>query len=173
METSHGALADKPGAPHEESGPFPDADKCICQLAMLRSRLPVRLARRETRLVLTALDISDDQVFEIEEAVAELATNAQSYAPPPWQLRIYLDHRWLWVGVFDAGARTRWALSDLLRRATAAPDPCHLHGRGLFLTRQACGGACWVRPAVEEIGGVPGKEVLLRFPAPAESAAAN
>ena len=165
VKTSCGALACEPSAPHGEQDQFPGFQQRICQLSLLKRCLPAKLARKEARLLLAGLNVPADQAFQIEEAVAELATNAESYTPPPWQMRVYLDHRWLWLGVFDADARTTRSLRNLLRGATR-PELLQEHGRGLYLVREACSGACWVRPALADAEGALGKEVLLRFPLP-------
>jgi anti-sigma regulatory factor (Ser/Thr protein kinase) len=141
---------------------FPTSKQCICHLELVDGCLPARLARKVTRLLASAFDTHADQVLQIEEAVAEIVANAERYAPRPWQLRLYLDGDALWIGVFDGDARTSRVLEDLMRRRMI-PESTHERGRGLFLARAACQGACWVRATSSGPTGSGGKEVLLRF----------
>jgi hypothetical protein len=141
---------------------FPTSEQCVCRLELVDGCLPARLARRVTRLLVTSLGIQTDQVLQIEEAVAEIVANAERYAPKPWQLRLYLDGDALWIGVFDGDARTCRVLEDLMR-CPMVPQLTDQRGRGLFLARAACQGACWVRATSSGPTGSGGKEVLLRF----------
>ncbi len=138
---------------------FPDSRQCVCDLRLVEDCRPARLARRAARVLLDGFGLLADQVFQIEEAVSELAANAELYGRAPWRLRIYLDGPSLWVGVFDSDFRTAELVDRFLREAPGPLDLMKEHGRGLRLAYEACHGECGVR-STHETGG---KEVLLRF----------
>ncbi|GAA3744447.1 ATP-binding protein [Salinactinospora qingdaonensis] len=125
------------------------------------------MARKEARLLLHGFDIAEQTVQSVEEAVTELASNAQRHAPAPWQLRVYASYGWLWFALFDAGVASLEQLRRRVRAAMGPPDPLAIGGRGLFLVQSAF--SLIVRPAVSEVGGSPGKEVMVGLPLPTEA----
>lgn len=72
---------------------LPAPEQCVCDVELLERYLPARLARSITHSLLGAFEVVSERAFQIEEAVAELVTNSESYAPQPWGLRVYLDDR--------------------------------------------------------------------------------
>ena len=149
-----------PGVP----GPnrFPSSRQCVCDIRLVEGRRPARLARKVVHVLLDGFGVPTDQVFPIEEAVSELATNAALHGCSPRRVRVYVDDRSLWVGVVDGGLRTAELVDRLLSEENGHSDPMSEHGRGLHLAYAACRGECGVRSTRAESG----KEVLLRFPAP-------
>lgn len=141
---------------------YPDSHQCVWDVRLLEGRRPARLARRTVHVLLEGSGVPTDRVFQIEEAVSELAANAESHGRSPWRLRVYVDEHSLWVGVSDSDFRTAGLVAGLLREGREPSGLMDEHGRGLYLAYQACRGECGVRGIQAESG----KEVLLRFTVP-------
>jgi anti-sigma regulatory factor (Ser/Thr protein kinase) len=108
-------------------------------------------ARELLRDHLSRQHLARDVLVELELVVAELATNAASYAPGPYELRIVHDHDApVRVEVVDAGAGAG-LIESLLRRPLTVPDDIDelaLGGRGLRIVAEFTHGRCgagWTR----------------------------
>ncbi|WP_327107624.1 ATP-binding protein [Nonomuraea glycinis] len=108
-------------------------------------------ARELLRDHLAQQHLARDVLVELELVVAELATNAASYAPGPYELRIvHDDGAPVRVEVVDAGAGAG-LIDDLLRRPLTVPDDIDelaLGGRGLRIVAEFTHGRCgaeWTR----------------------------
>lgn len=141
---------------------LPSSQQCVCDLRLVEGQRPARLARKVLHVLLGGLGVPADQTFEIEEAVSELATNAEMHGRSPRRVRVYVDDRSLWVGVLDGDFHTAELVDRLLNEGNDSLDLMSEHGRGLRLAYAACHGECGVRSTHSESG----KEILLCFPAP-------
>ncbi|WP_329424913.1 ATP-binding protein [Streptosporangium sp. NBC_01495] len=115
-------------------------------------RLPqsdtARRARRLLRDLLSRPPFAAHEVAELEVVVTELATNAGSYAPGPYELRVLHDHDLpIKVEVADAGGGVP-LIERLLHRPFTAPghvDELELGGRGLRIVNEFTAGRCGAR----------------------------
>lgn len=129
---------------------------------------PEHRARRLASRVLTHLG-AQDRRDDVELAVCELVTNAWKHAPPPYELRIFIDAASVTFAVTDggtdhAGLADRWA-------ELAEADPLSLQEscRGLLVIAALFPAAYGVGPAHSWPGGEAGKQVWIRMHRPTTS----
>lgn len=130
----------------------------------LTGQRPERRARRVTADVLSSLGVSTG-LWEMEEALAELVTNARRHAPGPYQLRIYLDGSVAKVAVVDGGTDYSEVASRLAQAAEGVPS-LEESGRGLQMIAALFPGSCGVEPALAGPGHACGKQVWITTPLP-------
>ncbi|GGK44935.1 hypothetical protein Ppa06_00580 [Planomonospora parontospora subsp. parontospora] len=110
-----------------------------------------RRARELLRDHLSRFSTTADVLADLEVVTTELATNAVSYAPGPYELRILHDHGVpVRVEVVDTGAGAE-LIEHLLDRPVVVPDhidELELGGRGLRIVTELTYGRCgaqWTR----------------------------
>ncbi|MFF3439504.1 ATP-binding protein [Streptosporangium sp. NPDC002721] len=107
-----------------------------------------RRARRLLRDLLSRPPFAAHEVAELEVVVTELATNAGSYAPGPYELRVLHDHDLpIRAEVADAGSGVP-LIERLLHRPFTTPgqvDELELGGRGLRIVHEFTAGRCGAR----------------------------
>lgn len=129
---------------------------------------PERRARRIASRVLTRLG-AGDQLDDVELAVCELVTNARTHAPPPYELRIFIDATSVMFAVADGGTDHE-SLADRWPQAADAGTPSlQESGRGLLVIAALFPGACGVGPAHSWPGRQAGKQVWISAHRPANS----
>ncbi|MFI6451280.1 ATP-binding protein [Streptosporangium amethystogenes] len=112
---------------------------------------PGNAARRARKLLhdlLSRPPFAPDDVADLEVVVTELATNAGSYAPGPYELRVLHDRDLpIRAEVADAGGGVP-LIERLLRRPFTLPgnvDELSLGGRGLRIVEEFTSGRCGAR----------------------------
>ncbi|MEU8378845.1 ATP-binding protein [Streptosporangium sp. NPDC048865] len=107
-----------------------------------------RRARTLLRDLLSRPPFAAEEVAELEVVVTELATNAGSYAPGPYELRVLYDRDLpIRAEVADAGGGVP-LIERLLQRPFTAPgqvDDLELGGRGLRIVHEFTAGRCGAR----------------------------
>ncbi|MFB9673893.1 ATP-binding protein [Streptosporangium vulgare] len=107
-----------------------------------------RRARELLRDLLSRPPFAAHEVAELEVVVTELATNAGSYAPGPYEFRVLHDEDLpIRAEVADAGGGVP-LIERLLHRPFTAPDrvdDLELGGRGLRIVDEFTAGHCGAR----------------------------
>lgn len=164
--------------------PLADIRKAVGQQLLVQA-LPAgsaaRRARAILREILASAGVDAEDMADAETSVGELAANADSHAPGPYELRIVMaGGRPSWCEVVD-GDRDPSQIEKILQRLRHKPDT-HIHGdaesidaervaellsesgHGLLIVHRLSGGRCRAFPTVACSTGLPGKAVAFALP---------
>lgn len=123
---------------------------------------PEHRAREVLSSVLAWLGL-EEKGFEAGLAVNELVTNARLYAPPPYELRVYLSASVVKVAVVDGGS-DHMELARRLEGTEAGRPTGDESGRGLQLVAGLFPGRCGAESATTCMGLSPAKQVWINLP---------
>ncbi len=137
---------------------------------VLQAGTASRRARSVIREVLSRAGGDHQEIDDAENAVAELAANAEEHGRPPFELRIvFVDGEPSWCEVVDADRNLKGvsATLDQLRACGDEPDLSLFEerGRGLLLVHALSAGRCWVYPTRMCATATLGKAIGFVLPA--------